>query len=138
MAKNKMTIEFEGFDELLSELKKLEGDAKAVAEEALLETQKIIAKHAHAAMTPHHRTGTTEGSIIEKSPPEWSGFTAAAGVGFKIRDGGLPSIFLMYGTPRAPKDTKVYNAVYGSSVRKEVEAVQKEVFLRAIAERIGT
>lgn len=137
MAKNKMTIEFEGFEELLSDLKRLEGDAKAVAEEALNETQKIIAKRAHEAMKTHHRTGRTEGSIIEKSSPEWEGFTAAAGVGFKIRDGGLPSIFLMYGTPRAPKDTKVYNAVYGSSVRKEVEAVQKDVFLKAVAERMG-
>lgn len=137
MAKNKMTIEFEGFDELLSELKKLEGDAKAVAEKALNETQKIIAKHAHEAMKPHHRTGKTEGSIIETSAPEWSGFTATAGVGFKIREGGLASIFLMYGTPRHPKDTKVYNAVYGSSVKKEVEAKQKEVFLNAIAERMG-
>lgn len=137
MAKNKMTIEFEGFDELLSELKRLEGDAKAVAEEALTETQKIIAKHTREAMKTHHRTGKTEGSIIEKSAPEWSGFTAAAGVGFKIREGGFPSIFLMYGTPKYPKDVKLYNAVYGSGVKKEVEAKQKEVFQRAIAERMG-
>ena len=137
MAKNKMTIEFEGFDELLSELKKLEGDAKAVAEEALLETQRIVAERANDAMKKHHRTGRTQGSIITNSAPEWEGYTAVAGVGFKIRDGGLPSIFLMYGTPRAPKDTAVYNAVYGSSTRKAIEEAQREVFLKAVAERMG-
>lgn len=137
MAKNKMTIEFEGFDELLSELKKLEGDAKAVAEEALLETQRIVAERANDAMKKHHRTGRTQGSIITNSAPEWEGFTGVAGVGFKIRDGGLPSIFLMYGTPRAPKDTAVYNAVYGSSTRKAIEEAQREVFLKAVAERMG-
>lgn len=137
MAKNKMTIEFEGFDELLSEFKRLEGDAKAVAEEALLETQKIVAKRAANAMKKHHRSGRTEASIIEHSAPEWEGSTASVGVGFKIRNGGLPSIFLMYGTPRAPKDPAVYNAVYGSSTRKEIEKAQREIFLRAVAERIG-
>ena len=137
MAKNKMTLEFEGFNELLADLKRLEGDAKAVAEEALGETQKIVARRSQEAMKKHHRTGRTEGSIIENSAPEWEGFTAVAGVGFKIRDGGLPSIFLMYGTPRAPKDTAVYNAVYGSSTRKEIENAQREVFLKAVAERMG-
>lgn len=137
MAKNKMTIEFEGFDELLSELKKLEGDAKAVAEEALLETQRIVAERANDAMKKHHRTGRTQGSIITNCAPEWEGFTAVAGVGFKIRDGGLPSIFLMYGTPRSPKDTAVYNAVYGTSTRKAIEEAQREVFLKAVAERMG-
>lgn len=137
MAKNKMTLEFDGFDELLAELKRLEGDAKAVAEEALFETQKIVAKRASEAMKKHHRTGRTEESIIEKSAPEWEGFTASIGVGFKIRNGGLPSIFLMYGTPRAPKDVAVYNAVYGTKTRKEIENAQRDVFLKAVAERIG-
>ena len=137
MAKNKMTIEFEGFDELLSELKKLEGDTKAVAEEALLETQRIVAERANEAMKKHHRTGRTQGSIITNSAPEWEGFRAAVGVGFKIRDGGLPSIFLMYGTPRSPKDPAVYNAVYGSSTRKAIEEAQREIFLKAVAERMG-
>ena len=49
-------------------------------------------------------------------------------VGFDIRHGGLPSIFLMYGTPRTKKDTKLYNDIYGNKTKHKIAEIQKEIF----------
>lgn len=144
MAKNKIGLQFSGFEETIAKLKELEGDVKKATEEALIESQSIVAKNAQAAMSKHHRTGGTEESIVVDKKVEWEGFTASIGVGFDITNGGLASVFLMYGTPRhAPghpgtdADTAVYDAVYGTKTKKAVATVQEEIFLKAIAERMG-
>lgn len=137
MAKNKIGLQFSGFEETIARLKELEGDAKKVTEKALIESQAIVAENASKAMGKHHRTGRTEESIVVDKKVEWEGFTASIGVGFDISNGGLASIFLMYGTPRMPKDTSVYNAVYGKSTQKMVGEAQANIFHAAIAERMG-
>ena len=52
--------------------------------------------------------------------------------------GGLPSIFLMYGTPRMKKDSKVYNAVYGKKTMDEVSMIQALIFADAINNHFGS
>ena len=142
--KNKVGLHFSGFEETIARLKELEGDVKKATEEALIESQAIVAENAQAAMKKHHRTGDTEESIITDKKVEWEGFTASIGVGFNISKGGLASIFLMYGTPKhAPNhpgtdaDKAVYDAIYGTKTKKAVAKVQEEIFLKAIAERMG-
>lgn len=137
MAKNKLGLQFSGFEEMIANLEKAKGDIKGTTEKALIESQKIIAEESHTSMGRHHDSGETEGSIIEDGKVEWQGLTASIGVGFDIGNGGFPSIFLMYGTPRMNKDTKVYNAVYGKKVRDAISKVQKDIFDKAIFERIG-
>lgn len=56
------------------------------------------------------------------------GVVASVEVGFSIRAGGLPSIFLMYGTPRMRPDKALYNAIYGASTLRAVSEKQAEVF----------
>lgn len=133
MGKNKIGLQFAGFEEVISNFEKLGGDVKAATNEALIESQKYIAEQAHTAMVPHKKTGDTEGSIVEDGKVTWSGMTAEINVGFDLTKGGMPSIFLMYGTPRMSKDTNVYNAVYGNKTKKAVAKLQEQKF----KERLG-
>ena len=135
--KNKIGLQIEGFDDLIQQFKELEKDIKPIAEEALRESQKIIAAKSHEAMSKHHKTGDTEKTIIEDGKVEWEGSEVGIGVGFDIKVGGLPSIFLMYGTPRMKKDSKVYNAVYGKKTMDEVSMIQALIFADAINNHFG-
>ena len=58
-------------------------------------------------------------------------------VGFDIKQGGLPSIFLMYGTPRMKKDTKLYADVYGKKAQERIKKAQEETFQKGIKKLLG-
>lgn len=137
--KNRLTIDFEGFDILQKQLQALGGDTRQAVDDALKDSQQLVARKVSAAMIPHTRPtgGETKGAIITNKPVEWAGDTAAVGVGFDIADGGLPSIFLMYGTqlhgqPHITPDKNLYNAVYGTQTRKEIRKIQEEAYRKAI------
>lgn len=141
MAKNKMSIKFDGLEVYQKQLEKLGGGqaVKRAFDTALEESQKIVAEKVTAAMSPHNNTGKVKRSIITHDPPEWTGDTAAVNVGFDIVGGGLPSIFLMYGTqlygqPHIQPDRNLYNAVYGTAVRKQVREIQEKAFVRVLNE----
>ena len=88
-------------------------------------------------MKEHERTGRTEEAIITNTPAKWKGSIAEINVGFDFNDGGLPSIFLMYGTtvhgqPHITPDRNLYNAVYGAAVKREIKAIQEKAFNQVI------
>ena len=140
MSKNKISLDFAGFTVLKKQLDMLGGDAtKQAVNSALTASQQLIAEKSSAAMQPHRKTGKTAGSIVEGASykPVWTGTTAEIAVGFDISDGGLPSIFLMYGTklhgqPHIAPDRNLYNAVYGSAVKKEIQAIQRKEFEKVL------
>ena len=134
--KNKIGLEFKGFEEYYEKLDRLGGDIKEATEKALVATHKLITPAIHKRMTQHHVTGDTEGSIDDAGEVYWEGTTGCIDVGFHISSGGLPSIFLMYGTPRQKPDKTLYNLIYGKVVRKEVGEMQKEIFAEAIKKRM--
>ena len=142
MPKNKITLDFAGFETIKKQLDQLGGDAtKRAIDEALKASQQIVAQKVSAAMAPHNFTGKTTKSIVYDDPVEWTGDTAAVGVGFNIRGGGLPSIFLMYGTklhgqPHITPDRNLYEAVYGANTRKEIQRVQEAAFDKVLNEVI--
>lgn len=125
---NKTRIEFDGFEEVIARLKKLDGDIKGVTEKALRETHKVITKKAEAAIAPHKLTGATEKSLKRNAEINWAGSEASVETGFSISKGGLPSIFLMYGTPRMKKDQNLYNAFFGNKTKKEIMELQETIF----------
>lgn len=155
--KNKLSLEFAGFEDAISRLEELGKDVKSITEEALIESQKIVARKSHEAMKKHHDMGKTEDSIVEDKKVEWTGLTAEINVGFDLENGGMPSIYLMYGTARheprnqygrpkranakeikaKPPDKAVFNAVYGKKTKDEVAMVQALIFADAINERMG-
>lgn len=135
----RMKVEFEGFDSVLAKLKKLDGDAKKVTEEALRETHKIVTDKAEQAMGASflpaggkYSTGETLKHLRREANIEWNATVASVPVGFDIKSGGLVSIFLMYGTPRMDPDKELYNAFFGNATKKEVMAAQEEIFYREI------
>lgn len=140
MAKRKMQVDFAGVDVFLEQLKALgEGAAQKATENALKATQAYIAKQAEQAMKKHeppigkYGTHTTDKAIITDYPVEWVQSTASIAVGFDLENGGMPSLYLMHGTelngqPHIKEDAELYDAVYGSKMRREVHKLQKAEF----------
>ena len=127
---NKMSCDFTGFKDLLERLDEISGDIKPAVNECLEKVHGMITEEAAEAIKKYHLTGDTEKSLIDKPSVEWSGMQAEMNVGFKIRDGGLASIFLMYGTPKMKKDQQLYNAFRGSKMKKRIKEVQEVVIRR--------
>ena len=135
--KNRLSVDFKGFAEQAELLENLGGDLKETVNEALEQSKNYVDSQLHARMIKHHRTGRTEQSIRDNARVEWHGLVAEVKVGFDISNGGLPSIFLMYGTPRMQKDQQLYNAVYGAYTKKKVREIQAQVFAEAIKKKRG-
>ena len=129
----KMRLEFAGFEEMAERLDKLGGDLKKTTEKALVETHKLITPKVEEAFRKHDvkYSHDTMKSLKKDPKVEWNGSTAEIGVGFKISEGGFPSIFIMYGTPRMQPDKKVYNSIYGN--KKKVKELQEGIFAEEIA-----
>lgn len=134
---NKFGIQFDGFVELMEKLDALGGDLKEAATDALEAAHNIVTPQLTPDMAKHRRTGITQKSIVDKPVVEWEGQSASISVGFKITNGGLPSIFLMYGTPRMAKDRKLYNDIYGAAVKKKIATEQEKIIQKAIQKRLG-
>ena len=128
----KIEMQFDGFTDVIHQLEQLEVDVRQTVTGALQEAGQLVTEQARAAIQPHRRTGKTEASLIENPPVEWTGTQAAVNVGFDINNGGLPSIFLMYGTPRMKKDIKLYNAVYGAETKKKIEQIERDALDNAV------
>lgn len=128
MPKNRLSLDFEGFTEVLNKLEKIGKDSNHTAETALIESKHYVHRNLESSMAVHNRTGQTERSLHYQDKVEWTGNIAEMGVGFDISEGGLPSIFLMYGTPKMSPDKKLYNAIFGNKTRKEISQIQEEIF----------
>ena len=129
---NKTRIEFDGFEEVVARLSKLGADVPKVMDKALTETHKYVTKQVEPIIAKHRLTGATEHSLKRTSNVEWAGTLGSVETGFNIRKGGLPSIFLMYGTPRMKRDTKLYNAFFGSKTKNEIMKIQEDIFYEEI------
>lgn len=138
---NKMKLEFAGFDEVLKRLTALEADTKSIAEEALHKTFDIVTREAEIGISaPYlpaqgkYSTGRTAESLLRTFSVDWDGTVGSTNVGFQIDKGGLPSIFLIRGTPKMKKDQRLYDAFFGDKVRGEFLNAQREVFMKALEE----
>lgn len=137
MARKKLTIEFDGLKEMSKMLENMNGDIKKATENALKKSHKIVTEKIETAMRPHKETGKTEESIKKDGEVEWNGTKASIKVGFDIENGGMASVFLMYGTklygkPHIAPDRKLYDSIYGTKTKKEIKEAQKEEFLKEI------
>ena len=125
-------MQFDGMDAIIRQLEQLEVDVRETVTDALQEAGQLVTEQARAAIQPHKSTGKTEASLRENPTVEWTGTEAAVKVGFDINNGGLPSIFLMYGTPRMKKDTNLYNAFYGAQTQKKIEKIERDALNAAV------
>lgn len=125
------------FSDYGEKLEAVGGSLKKATEEALEKSKDYVNGELHKQMKKHNkpnRSHKTDKSIKNNAKVVWSGFEAEINVGFDIEHGGLASIFLMHGTPRANKDQKLYNAVYGTATKKKINEIQQKAFEKAIEE----
>lgn len=132
---NKCYLEFDGFEEVIERLTKLEGNVKVTAEKALKETHRIITEKAEESVEKsnlpskgQYSEGDTLKSLYKEAKVEWAGTLASVKTGFSISNGGLASIFMIYGTPRHMKNQKMYNAFWSKKTLDEVTEKQSEIF----------
>ena len=135
--RNRIGIQFRGFEELATRIDELEGDLKATTEKALKASFNHVTSKLETDIRRHVVTGQTKASLVKQPNVKWEGHTATIKVGFDISGGGLPSIFLLHGTPRVKKDTKLYNDVYGTKTKKEIAEIQKQIFDEEIIRKLG-
>ena len=129
----RMSILFDGFDDLAAEIDRAGGDLTAAVEDALQQTQEFIQNGLTMAAAPYngkglkgYATGKMFGSIVDDRKIYFKGNVAEVRVGFEL-DKGFHSIFIMYGTPRIKKDQKIYNAIKGTKTQKEIAELQEMV-----------
>ena len=139
MARKKLFMDGEIFAEYAEKIRKFGSleYLKETTEEALVKSNEYVSELLHRDMKKHNQTGKTEASISDDSKVSWSGTIASIKAGFKISEGGLASIFLMYGTqvngtPRTKPDQKLYNDVFGAASSKKRSEIQKEVLEKAL------
>lgn len=132
----KMQIIGDPMKDLLEDLDRVGGDLKGAVNEMLEETQKYIQSEVTSAAAPYaakglkgYAQGNMYKTIVKDGAVRWETPTVAeVNAGFNLSEkGGYHSIFIMYGTPRIAKNQKVWNAIKGARVRKEIERIQKEI-----------
>ena len=125
--KNRIGLTFRGFEEYAEKIDRLNGDLDNTVKKALQASFDYVSPKAETAINRHVQTGETKRALKRSEMVQWEGRKAYIKVGFEFPK-GMPSIFLMYGTPRMKKDTKLYNAIYGTKTQKEIKQIQKEIF----------
>ena len=132
----KLKLEFDGLDKMIEDMHKIGANVKEVSETALKKSRDYVNENLRNAMAPHNRSGETIKSLKDASV-EWDGTVAKIPVGFDIKNGGMASIFLMYGTkvfgtPRVKKDTKLYSAIYGKKTKEKIKEIMSEEFRKVL------
>lgn len=135
---SKFSLNFDGFLRLAEQLDELQAGAlQRATENALKATDKYVTSEVEKAVASSkydfNHTGETKASIDRNMAVEWEGTRASAAAGFHISQGGLPSVFLMYGTPHIKPDTKLRTAAKGTGKHKKaIEEIQQSVFNKVI------
>lgn len=139
MARNKIGLQFSGWEDYVAKLDKLGGTQvmKKGVEEALIESKKHINPLIEQSMARlpaggKYSTGNTKQSIDDDMSVEWEGMTGTIKVGFDFGKSGVTSIFLMYGTPRMQPVSGLKNAIYGAKTKKEIAEIQERVMSNVI------
>lgn len=123
-------MDFYGFEDLLLKIKAAEGNVEAAVMDALHEGAKPIEADLLLFMAKHHRSGTTEGSMTEVVKDFHAGMTIYYSLGFDIKKGGLPALFLDIGTPRIRPSYFVYYAFKNNT--DNVKRLQEQALRKAL------
>lgn len=138
----RMQILFDGFKDLAYAVDACLGDEalhKSV-DEALVETGKYVQQQVTSAAASYSKkggglkgyaTGAMFKAIKKDQIVYWNGSIAEVSVGFDLKE-AFWSLFVMYGTPRMGKDSKIYNAIKGAKTKNEVARIQQEVMSKYI------
>lgn len=136
-------LEFEGFSEIAQRYIEYGANLRKGTEQALVATHEYVTANIEQVFTPSNMpakgkywTGSTLEKLRRQATVEWNGDVASVPVGFEIKEAGINSIFLMYGTPRHKPPMKaargLYDAIYGKKTIENVRDIQEEVLYRGL------
>ncbi len=129
--RNRIGITCAGFAEYAEKINRLGGNVDEIVEKALKASFNHVTPKLETAINRHVLTGDTNNSLKRTPATEKTGRRMSVKVGFQFPK-GLPSIFLMYGTPKVKKDRKLYDAVYSRKTQREIKEIQQEIFSEEI------
>lgn len=132
MARNRIGLQFDGWENYMSKLDEIGGFAamKRGVEAGLKSSKRYVNPKIASAMAKlpaggKYSTGLTKSSIDSDMTVDWQGMTGEIKVGFDFKKSGPVSIFLMYGTPRMSPVSGLKNAIYGTKTKKEIKVLQE-------------
>lgn len=141
MSKNKMTLSFDGMEEMINALEKKQADLVRMTETALEKSGALVAGNIEKVFIKSkmpakgkYATGQTKRSILHKFDTKWEGSVASVDIGFDMSSGRMVSIFLIYGTPKMKPVAGLKSAIYGTKTKKQVQELQKEIFSKMLGE----
>ena len=139
MARNKIGLQFDGWENYMAKLDELGGSKAMIrgVEGALRASKQYVNPLIESSMAKlpaggKYSSGNTKKSIDRDMSVDWRGMTATIKVGFDFSKSGVTSIFLMYGTPKMKPVAGLKNAVYGSKTQKEIATIQEEALMKVI------
>lgn len=130
--KSKWAFKFDEMEALSAKIEKMGGSLEEAVEEALQGTHDLITPKLAQNIARHNVSGDTEKSLDKAPAVTWKNpLVARVNIGFDLTDGGVPSVFLMWGTPKRkasemPVDKALKNAAFGPAVKREVAKLQRE------------
>lgn len=134
--KSKFAFRFDEMLDLSDRIEKAGGDLQQGVDKALHDTHDYITSQLSTGISRHVETGETRDSLVLTPKVKWiTPLKAQVNIGFDLADGGWPSIFLMWGTPKMQPDVKLRKAAFGPAVKREVAKIQKgalEAFLQTL------
>lgn len=106
----KTYVDFYGGDDLLKKIEEAGGDVEQAIISALKRSLGKPKGEMLNFIAQHRLTGVTEDSFVEEIETDNRGKITAK-IGFSVKKGGLPAIFLNVGTPRMAPTYFIDNAV---------------------------
>lgn len=111
MANNSMKLDLGEFTGMLERIQKAGGSIERAAEKALSDSAKPFYDDLKAGIAKHRRTGLTEKSLLDQNNIQWEANRVTLKVGFDMSKGGLPAMFIEYGTPKMAPDPFIQPAI---------------------------
>lgn len=125
--KSRFAFRFDEMTELAAKIEAAGANLQDAADEALKATHDYITPQLSSGIARHVQTGETRDSLENAPQVTWiNPLLAQVNIGFDLADGGWPSIFLMWGTPKMKPDLTLRRAAFGPKVKREVAKIQRE------------
>lgn len=115
-------VEMYGVSELLKNIEKAGGKVDRAVQKAVDNSLELVGMHMQLFMMGHIETGETKASY-EQIKASIKDNRVEAMVGYNVKNGGLPAIFLDVGTPKQKPYFFRYYAVENN--RRAIEEIQR-------------
>lgn len=129
--KRENLVEMYGFSELLNKIEKAGGKVDEAVKKCVDSSLELVGYDMKLFVMSHHFTGDTQNSF-EKIETKIKDGKVSGLVGFNIKKGGLPAIFLDVGTPKQKPYFFRYYAVENN--REQIHKIQQETLEEILKE----